>query len=371
MIQEATLRELVEFDGQNYPVLSLYLNVDSRHRSIEKYKLALRSLFSSVSDVDPADKKRVERYLDLEYDRQARGIACFSSQKNNFWRVYTFEVPVDDIILIDRRPQVRRLVDMIDTYGHLGVVAVDRLGARFFSFHLGELEEAAGTIGEDVKRHKQGGWSASRYQRHEDEAAMGNLRIAAELTEEYTRQYNWRRLVLAGTDGNVAQFKELLPKAIQKLIVGSTPLSLTANIQDVRERTEAIALNAHHDYNQQLASRLLVAAGKDANAVVGLTPTLDALQSGRVYQLLFTESYNVEKGLVQRCTECNYLSTEGVGSTEGGSVCPVCGGSTEAIPDAINTIARRAIAQDAQVTVLSPDNPLVAEGYNLGAYLRY
>ena len=365
MIQEENLRELVEFDGQNYPVLSLYLNVDPRQRSTEKYRLALRRLFATAPEADPADIQRIEQYIDLEYDRQARGIVCFSCQKEDFWRVYTFEVPVDDTIMIDRRPLVRRLVDLIDTYGYLGVVAVDRLGARFFSFHLGVLEEATGTVGEDVKRHKQGGWSASRYQRHEDEAAMSNLRLAAELTEEYARQYHWRHLVLAGTDGNVAQFKEMLPKSIQSLVVGSTPLSLTASPQEIRERTEAIALNAHHDYNQRLASRLLVAAAKNANAVVGLEPTLDALQSGRVYQLLFTENYNVDEGLVQRCLDCNYLSLSDDG------VCPLCGGATEAIPDAINTIARRAIIQDALVTVLPPDNPLVAEGQYLGAYLRY
>ena len=365
MIQEADLRELVEFDGQSSPVLSLYLDVDSRHRTTDKSRLVLRSLFDSEPQVDPADKKRVEQYLDLEYDRQARGIACFSCQKKNFWRVYTFGVPIDDAIMIGRRPLVRRLVDLMDTYGRLGVVAVDRLGARFFSFHLGVLEEATGTVGEDVKRHKQGGWSASRYQRHEDEAAMSNLRIAAELTEEYTRQYQWHRLVLAGTDGNVAQFKELLPKAIQNLVVGSMPLSLSANIQDVRERAETIALNARHDYNQNLASELIVAASKGANAVMGLAPTLDALQGGRVYQLLITEGYQVDQSEVQRCTACNYLSIGDDG------ICPVCASPAGTLTNVMNTISRRAIVQDAHITSLAPDNPLASEEQYLGAFLRY
>ena len=117
MIQEADLRELVEFDGQSSPVLSLYLNVDPRHRTTDKYRLALRRLFDSEPQVDPADRKRVEQYIDLEYDRQARGIACFSCVKKDFWRVFTFEVPVDDAIMIDRRPLVRRLVDCQQAQG--------------------------------------------------------------------------------------------------------------------------------------------------------------------------------------------------------------------------------------------------------------
>lgn len=365
MFQEADLRELVEFDGQGNPVMSLYLNVDSRHRTIETYKLALRGLLESASGADNADKERIEHYLDLEYDRQARSVVCFSCQRQGFWRAYTFEVPVDDAIMVDRRPLVRRLVEMIDTYGHLGVVAVDKNGSRFFSFHLGELEEARGIVGEEVRRHKQGGWAAQRYQRHEDEAAMANLREAAEQTEELRRQYNWRRLVLAGTDANVARFKETLPQSLQKLVVGAIPLALDVHINEIRERAEAVALQARSAYITQLADDLTVTAAKGGAAVTGLTPTIDAIQSGRVYQLLFTDKYEIPEGQVQRCETCGYLSTDN------GASCPICGGAKRTVPDAINTIARRTIAQGAQVIILPPENRLAAENQHIGAFLRF
>ena len=51
MFHEAELRELVEFDGQGSPVVSLYLKVDPRFRTIDEYKLALRGLFESVEIV--------------------------------------------------------------------------------------------------------------------------------------------------------------------------------------------------------------------------------------------------------------------------------------------------------------------------------
>lgn len=271
MIHEADLRELVEFEGQEHPVLSLYLDVDPRRVSPEQYRLVLRNLFDTAAGVDPADRQRVEHFIDLEYDRQARAVACFSCQKQGFWRAYTFNVPIASAIMIDRRPLVRRLVDLLDTYGYLGVVAVDKMGARFFSFHLGTLEEAIGVVGEEVRRHKQGGRSAARYQRHEDEAALGNLREAAELTETLARQYKWRRLVLAGTDDNIAQFSELLSPPLRQLVVGATPLELNAGLQDVQARAEAVALEAHNDYIQQLTHDLLeVAARSDTRA----TPTV-------------------------------------------------------------------------------------------------
>ncbi len=365
MFHEAELRELVEFDGQGHPVVSLYLKVDPRYRTIEEYKLALRGLFDSVEGFDAADRERIEHYLDLEYDRQARSVVCFTCQALGFWRSYTFNVPVDDAIMVDRRPLVRRLVDLVDTYGNLGVVNFDKNGARFFSFHLGSLEETAGVIGEEVKRHKQGGRSAARLQRREDEVAQANLREVVEQTVNLQHQHNWRRLVLAGTDDNLARLTEELPQALRKLVVGSTPLELTAGVQEVRERAEAVALQARAAYIQQLAENLMVAAGKGDGAVIGLSPTVDAIQSGRVYQLLFTETYEVAEASVQRCQACNSLSTQG------GDVCPVCGGHLQHLPDAINTLARRTIAQGAQVIVVPPDNQLAQDNYQIGAFLRF
>lgn len=365
MFHEAELRELVEFDGQGSPVVSLYLNVDQRYRTTDEYKLALRGLLESETGVDHADKERIERFFDLEYDRKARSVVCFSCMRQDFWRSYAFEVPMDDAIMVDRRPLVRRLVELIDTYGRLGVVAVDKHGARFFSFHLGELEEASGMVGEEVRRHKQGGWAAQRYQRHEDEAALANLREVAEQTDELRRQNQWQRLVLAGTDANVAHFRELLPTHLQQIVVGTISLELDANINIVRERAEAVAVEARAGYIQQLAEDLLVAAGKGNGAVVGLAPTLEAVQSGRIYQLLFTENYEVGENVVRRCETCNYLTTENGGS------CPVCGGVERPLPDAINTLARRAIAQGANVVVLPPTTPLASENYHIGAFLRF
>ncbi|MCS7039641.1 MAG: Vms1/Ankzf1 family peptidyl-tRNA hydrolase [Anaerolineae bacterium] len=364
MFRETDLQELVEFDGHNSPVVSLYLNVDPRQRTTEEYKLALRRLLDAAVIPTP-DRERIERYVELEYDRQARGLVCFSCQEKGFWRAYTFQVPLEDAIMVDRRPLVRRLVEMIDTYGHLGVVAVDRQGARFFSFHLGVLEEATGMVGEEVRRHKQGGWAAQRYQRHEDETALANLREAVEQTERLARQYNWRRLVLAGTDANVARFQELLPTSLQKLVVGTMPLELNASIQEVRDRAEAVALQARSASILQLAADLVVAAAKGNNAVLGLGPTVEAIQSGRVYHLLFTEDYEVEEGRVRRCEHCGYLGT---GDEE---ACPLCGGEYRPLPDAINTLARRTLVQGAQVTVLPPDNPLMAAGHPIGAFLRF
>ncbi len=365
MIREADLRELVEFDGSDSPVLSLYLNVDPRTTTPEAYRLALRSLLESAAEADPADKARIERFVDLEYDRQARGIVCFSCQKKDFWRVFTLNVPVENAISVARRPLVRNLVDLLNIYGHLGVVAVDKQGVRFYAFHLGELEEVVGALGEDVKRHKQGGWAASRYQRHEDEAARSNLKSFVELTDRFTRQYDWQQLILAGSRSTVVQFQEMLPSHLRKLVIGAMPLEPDASLLDVREKAEELARQAYAQRTRALAEDLVVQASKGEMAVMGLDATLEALQQGQVYQLLFTEHYAPPEGVVKRCLNCNYLTTAETDH------CPLCGGDVRPMADPVNNIARRAIAQGAQVLVLDADNPLEKAGASIGAFLRY
>ena len=365
MIHEADLQELVAFDGAENPVLSLYLNVDPRTTTPETYKLTLRNLLDSVPEADPADKARIEQFVDLEYDRKARSIVIFSCQKRDFWRAFTLDVPVKDAIMLSRRPLVRKLVDMMNAYGHLGVVAIDRQGARFYSLHMGSLEEVVGTLGETVKRHKQGGWSASRYQRHEDEAAKSNLKSFAELTDVFARQYGWRQLILAGSHNTVSQFQEMLPQRLQELVIGTIPMETDASLQEVRERAEALAEEAYEQRTQALAEELVVQANKGDRAVLGLDDTLEALQNGSVYQLFFTEDYTLPENKVRRCTRCNYLTATPH------DVCPLCGGEMRPLVDAINNIARRAIAQGAQVMVLPADNPLERHQTHIGAFLRY
>lgn len=364
MIREADLQELVAFDGAENPVLSLYLNVDPRTTTTEAYKLALRNLLDSVPDADPADKARIEQFVDLEYDRQARGLVMFSCQKRDFWRAFPLDVPVTDKVMISRRPLVRGLVDLLNIYGHLGVVAIDKQGARFYAFHLGALEEVVGALGEDVKRHKQGGWSASRYQRHEDEAARSNLKSFVELTDSFTRQYGWRQLVLAGAHNTISQFQNMLPPHLNKLVIGTMPLETDAPLQEVRERAETLAREAYERHTAALAEDLVVQANK-GGAVLGLDATLEALQNGSVYQLFFTENYTLPENKVRRCTHCNYLTTEET------DACPLCGGEMRPMVDAVNNIARRAIAQGATVVVLPPSNPLETADVPIGAFLRY
>jgi hypothetical protein len=209
MIQEGSLQELAELVSKGAQILSLYLNVDPHHRSKEEYKLNLRRLLAQAAQQGAlhADIERSERFFVHEYDRQGQGVACFSCQELGLWRAYALPVPVDDFVFVGSRPYITPLSDVWDAYGRFGVIMVDRSGARVFIYHLGALEDSAGTLGADVKRHKQGGWAAQKLQRYEDQEAKQNLKDAAEWADGYLREHKATRVVLSGSEDNLAQFQ--------------------------------------------------------------------------------------------------------------------------------------------------------------------
>ncbi len=110
------------------------------------------------------------------------------------------------------------------------MAVVNREGVRVLLFHLGEPIHEEVFEGEEVKKLKRGRGSSGLAERrggapagsrHMEEVAMRNLRQSARVVEQFWRQHNPRRLILAGAEPTVSQFRDLLPKALQEVVVGT------------------------------------------------------------------------------------------------------------------------------------------------------
>ena len=140
MLTDVDVRQTIEFESHEHPVLSIYLNVDPHRRSPEKYKLALRNLLSKADKADAEDIKRMQNYVEMGYNWQGRGLVMFSCAAEDFWWAKNLMVPVEDSVLVSFRPYVRQLATLMDTYERYGVIQIDQEGARLYSFHMGNLE---------------------------------------------------------------------------------------------------------------------------------------------------------------------------------------------------------------------------------------
>jgi peptide chain release factor subunit 1 len=362
MITQAELQQLIDFEPTGHPVLSLYLNVDPSRRSKDKYMLWLRNHLKEVSDqADQADIERVERFFGFEYDWQGKSVASFACTKADLWQAFPLAVPMEDGVFVGDLPHIKPLTNLMDRYEPYGVALIDREGARLFQIHMGQIVDTAGTLGEETKRHKQGGWAAQKLQRYEDTQASHNLRSAANVAMDFFQKGQSRRIVLAGTEETVSQFQGLLPRVWQEKVAGALPMDMNATEMEVLSKSWAIIDEAHADEQAALVERIITSAAKSEGAAVGLSATLAALQEERAHILVIAEGFSAPG---YRCTQCGNISAVQEG------VCPYCGGETARVDDAVEYAVKRTLESGGQVESVR-DDPALVEAGSIGVLLRY
>ncbi len=366
MFTEHDLRELLDFKTE-HQVLSVYLNTDPSLGSADAYKLRLRSMMKDVNLKN--DVQNTEAYIDFDYDWSGRGVAMFSCAAEGFFRAFSFAVPVRDRVRISERIHVKPLADLLDFYGGYGVALVDKIDARLFYFHLGELLEEQELSGESVRRTKRGGGSQALGRRggtagqtnYVEEVADRNIKEAAEFASRFFGEFNVRRVLIGGTEENITVFRNHLPKTWQSLVVGSFPISKNANKTEIMERALRVGQESEEQKQVKLVQALITNEAKGLGGVINLEDTLNAVHDGRVHMLIIREGYR-SPGF--RCQGCGYLTTEQLES------CPFCENQFEKIPDAVELAVRRVMRDGGEVEVLR-DTVVDQDFDKIGAILRY
>jgi len=366
MLNESELRELAKFIMPD-PVVSLYLNTDPTKATKEAIRLRLRNYLKELEF--PQDVAAIENYFQGEYDWNGRGVAIFSCAPQKIFRVYPLAIPVPDLIHISDRPSLGVLARLLDSFGGYGVILVDKQGARAFSFHLGVLQEQEGVLGEEVKQVKHGAattvvggrGSGHSVGRRIDTLIERNMKESADFAVKFFEINRVRRIMIGGTDENVALFRSLLPKSFQSLVVGTFPIAINANHGEVLEKALQIGQEVNVQREHDLIQDLITRSAKGADAVVGLEKTLEAASSDRIATLVVLQGYQ-QPGY--RCENCSFLF---VNSQE---TCPSCGGEIRQIPDVINVAVSRTLRTAGDVVVITANQELEKSG-KVGAFLRF
>ncbi|HLE51666.1 MAG TPA: hypothetical protein VI755_06365 [Anaerolineales bacterium] len=366
MFTERDLRELLDYKAR-HPVLSVYVNTDPSEGSADAYKLRLRGMLKDIELKE--DARVIDRFFNHEYDWTGRSIAVFSCEPEGFFRAFTFAVPLRDRIRISDRPHVKPVADLLDSYGGYGVALIDKQGARLFYFHLGELREEEGLVGESVRRTKRGGGSQAPGRRggvagqtkYVEEVADRNIKESVDFAARFFAENNVRRVLIGGTDENVTPFRNQLPKSWQSLVVGSFPISMNASQTEVMERALEIGRQAERRREAQTVKTVVTNAAKGRGGVIDLEDTLGAVHEGRIQTLLIREGFRAPG---YRCQGCGYLTSQML------PACPFCGKQFDKIPDAVELAVRQVMRNGGEVEVLHASEALQDFG-GIGALLRY
>lgn len=365
MIKQEQLQELLSYEGK--PMLSLYLDTDCTKESKETIKLQVRGMIKNLQLNQEEGAEVIEKYLDHSYDWSQPGLALFTNVDGSFFRDYPTAVSFRNRLRLGGKPYVKPLAHLLDHYAYYGVIMVDRVGARFFEYHLGELQHNDGYLGEDVHKLKKGGGSSAvgmraggSGARREEEVVQRNLRESAAAAEKFFTNRPIRRLFIGGTAETVGQFTDQLSKQLQSCLAGTFAMDMNAGEHEVRQATLQMLERANTEREQRLIKTLVTAQAKGGNAVIGLDDTLQAISEKRVQSLIISDGFRTP-GFVHR--ESDFVTANLARS-------PLSDQDMTEVEDVVDVAVALTMNQGGHVEIISNDPTLEGAG-RIGAILRY
>ena len=359
----ALLDRLAAFEGGPFPVVSLYLNMQPDQHGRDHVEPFLRRELSERIRTYPAggpERESVERdaekirALVAGADASLNGLAIFSSSAADFFESIPLTSPVSEHRLyISNQPHVYPLVRLADDYPRYAVLLADTHSARLFVVADNRARETSAIEGVKTRRHKMGGWSQARYQRHIDNYHVKHAKEVVEALERLVREERLQSIIVAGDEVIVPLLREQLPKAVAERVVDVVKLDVRAPEHAVLAATREVMRQQDASSDRARVDALFDAYRSSGLGVVGPTDTARALDLGQVDELLIAGS------------------PDGIDASGGESrpsdASPADRSPEERVADELIARARQTAAR---VTVVQDASLLAAVG-GVGALLRF
>lgn len=303
------IKEQIEF--HNEPVLSLYADVNPSKPENARYGWKIRIKNSLKEETIPDYiKNKVFEVVELEKP-SAKTMAIFAAE--DFIERYdlNIELPVVDVAngkidLSWGKPNAVPLIYAIDEYERTGILYLKKNGWQFYEFFLGELIE----INETFNSVKNSEWEdleayledvtndflkyrapthPDKFPRRVDAFVIRFYKHLACLIEKIIYSKDIKRLIFLGPDEHTKFFSQYLSKSTRNMIAafaGDLPIQ-EASASRILEKVNGLIEKIERDNELKLVNHI-----SNSDYVSGIENTLEALQMGRIYDLIVPWSLN-------------------------------------------------------------------------------
>jgi peptide chain release factor subunit 1 len=296
----AQLDKLAAFDAGPFPVVSLYLDLRPNERGRDNFEPFLRKELGERARTYRAsgperqslekDLARIQSHV-ASLEGSLNGLALFASSGANLFETVELAAPVvGHKLYISTQAHLYPLARLLDEYPRYVALLADTHSARIFVFAANAIERTNQVEGIKTRRHKMGGWSQARYQRHMDNYHLQHAKEVVDAVSRLVRDEGIDRIVLAGDEVIVPLLREQLPKEIADRIVDVLKLDIRAPERDVLETTLAALREQEAVGDRERVDALLDAYRSGGLACAGLVATKRAFELGQVDELLVPAS---------------------------------------------------------------------------------
>jgi Bacterial archaeo-eukaryotic release factor family 10 len=324
------------------PVLTAYISIDPMKRSAGKSALEsvtwLRQEGKAIGkNLPPTDvkdfRKQLNRTQEFLTDRRpkAKGIVILAGPTT--WKLFPVRLRAENELHWGK-PALSQLFNLVDEERPSLIVAIDRAGARFLRYELGEMteyEESKFHIDASQWKKKEHAHMARRatemphgnqrdvFNQRMDAQYMHLCREVSKRAEALSKKEGLFSLVLVGSKRLTEPIEAALPHSIRENVTLVTEDLARVPSSVFQKHIGSAILAQARQYATRLVDQLL----KDKHGtVLGLDETLAQLQNGRISTVI------VARGLdrtMKQCMNC------GLVNSSADLACPACSAERHAV----------------------------------------
>lgn len=369
------IKELAAVKPTDAPFLSLYLNTRGTESGKRQYVIFLKDKliffqkeFANGSEQENNFEKswqKIEQYLNHNLELKSNGAVLFSRchPDNDFFLALQFPLPLENRFVVDSVPHIFPLVQFLDNSHHYLVMISDSEKAKIFEIQFGGIKDIQKIEKPEDEKSFRGEWSQLHYQNWKKHQTKKFIKQKIKILGDLMQHNGVEHLILAGDDVMLAQIKKELPNRLQERVVDFTRLDTRIDEHQILRQT----LETFADFERAEDIDTLVSLRRelltDGLGVMGTEKTVEALNSGKIDQLIVATEYEAPPGW--RCESCDL---RGVGST--GEPCQHCGQSCLKEVNLKEEMVRRTLLSGASVETIVHNVWFMRQG-GVGALLRY
>lgn len=299
---EELMAALLEFESQELPVISLYLDTRAGAQGRQNFSSFVRKRLteraraydaqSPERESLDADSRRIAAYL-MNLKPSSQGVALFAcSGANDFFRVGQFDAPFErHQLFVFERPHVYPLARLIDQYRPYAVVLADTNRAQIFVFACGSTINRKDLQNVKTKQAQVGGWTQSRYERHLENYHIQHAKEIVKVLEDTVQREGIEDVILAGDETTIIPLlREQMSKELSGRIIDVMSLAIDTPEHALLEESLRVYRLYDLTSDRQKVEQLMNEYGAGGRAVVGVPETFAALSNGQVEELLIAAS---------------------------------------------------------------------------------
>jgi peptide chain release factor subunit 1 len=294
----AQLDQLAVFDSGPYPVISLYLNLQPGEQGRDQFHAFVRNALPERVSTYPAqgpereslekDAEAIRTYV-ADVDPAANGLALFASSGAGLFQAIQLAAPIPaNSLYVSDRPHLYPLAHLVDQYPRYAVLIADTRTARLLVIAANELEHTEAVDSPKTKRHKAGGWSQARFQRHVDEFRAHHAKEVVEVLTNVVRAEQIRWVIIGGDEVIVPLLREHMPKDVAERVIDVLPMDIRAPERLVLDRALELTRRKDDETDRERVAALLDAYRSGGLGTIGVERVKQALELGQVDELVIT-----------------------------------------------------------------------------------